>query len=138
MYWSESDESFSIQGSPQLYAKGIVFQGNGQAIGGGGGTIDLTNVQMWVDTILASGTTTVRLKADPENSIAAFGGAFRPDSLTPEPPGRSQRSAGDDVDELRPRRWPNFTDPDVGEERVVAARARRCRRGGSGCRAGAR
>jgi len=74
MYWSESTQPFSIQGSPQIFAKGILFQGNGQAIGGGGGTIDLTNVQMWMDRILTSGSTTVKLKADPDNSINVFGG----------------------------------------------------------------
>jgi hypothetical protein len=77
MYWSESPQVFSIQGGPQIYAKGVVFQGNGQAIGGGGGTIDLTNVQLWVDTIATNGSTTVILKADPENSIPAFGGASK-------------------------------------------------------------
>jgi hypothetical protein len=74
MYWSESTQPFSIQGAPQIYAKGIVFHGNGQLMGGGGGTIDLTNVQMWVDTIVTSGSTTVKLAADPENSINVFGG----------------------------------------------------------------
>jgi hypothetical protein len=77
MYWSESPQVFSIQGGPQIYAKGIVFQGNGQAVGGGGGTIDLTNVQLWVDTIATNGSTTIILKADPENSIPAFGGASK-------------------------------------------------------------
>ncbi len=77
MYWSESPQAFSIQGGPQIHAKGVVFQGNGQAIGGGGGTIDLTNVQLWVDTIATNGSTTVILKADPENSIPAFGGASK-------------------------------------------------------------
>jgi hypothetical protein len=69
LYWSESTQQLSIQGGPQIHAKGVVFHGNGQLIGGGGGTIDLTKVQMWVDTASTGGSTTVRLAADPENSI---------------------------------------------------------------------
>ena len=73
LYWSESTQPFSIQGGPQIKAKGIMFHGNGQLIGGGGGTIDLTKVQMWVDTMSAGGSTTVKLAADPNNSIKVFG-----------------------------------------------------------------
>ncbi|MEY2420986.1 MAG: hypothetical protein QOI95_1053 [Acidimicrobiaceae bacterium] len=73
LYWSESTQPFSIQGGPQIKAKGVVFHGNGQLIGGGGGTIDLTKVQMWVDTMATGGSTTVRLAADPENSITLTG-----------------------------------------------------------------
>ncbi len=73
LYWSESTQPFSIQGGPQIQAKGIVFHGNGQLVGGGGGTIDLTNVQMWVDTMSTGGSTTVKLAADPNNSVKVFG-----------------------------------------------------------------
>gem|GEM_PF-6904692 len=69
IYWSESTQTFSIQGGPLIFAKGVVFHGNGQLLGGGGGTINLTNVQMWVDTARTSGSTTVMLAADPTNSI---------------------------------------------------------------------
>jgi len=72
LYWSESDQPFSIQGGPLINARGIVFHGNGQLRGGGGGTIDLRNVQMWVDTANTSGNTTIILAADPDNSIGAL------------------------------------------------------------------
>jgi hypothetical protein len=73
LYWSESSQQFSIQGGPQIKAKGIMFHGNGQLVGGGGGTIDLTNVQMWVDTISTNGSTTVKLAADPNSAINVAG-----------------------------------------------------------------
>jgi hypothetical protein len=73
LYWSESPQPFNIQGGPTLDARGIVFQGNGQLTGGGGGTIDLTKVQMWVDSIALSGSTTVKLAPDPSNSIGTPG-----------------------------------------------------------------
>jgi hypothetical protein len=70
LYWSESTQPFSLQGGPFIKAKGVVVHGNGQMTGGGGGTVDLTNVQVWVDTASLSGSTTIRLSADPENSIS--------------------------------------------------------------------
>jgi hypothetical protein len=70
LYWSESTQPFSIQGGPQITAKGVVFHGNGKLTGGGGGTIDLTKVQMWVDTTTLGGSTTLKLAADPDNSIS--------------------------------------------------------------------
>jgi hypothetical protein len=73
LYWSESTQPFSIQGGPQIKAKGVVFHGNGQLVGGGGGTIDLTKVQMWVDTVSTGGSTTIRLAADPDNSVSTSG-----------------------------------------------------------------
>jgi hypothetical protein len=69
LYWSESTQPFSIQGGPAIKARGVVFHGNGPLIGGGGGVIDLSNVQMWVDTAATSGSTTLKLAADPSNSI---------------------------------------------------------------------
>jgi hypothetical protein len=73
LYWSESTQPFSIQGGPVIKAKGIMFHGNGLLTGGGGGTIDLTKVQMWVDRMNTGGSTTVKLGADPDNSIKIFG-----------------------------------------------------------------
>jgi hypothetical protein len=73
LYWSESPQPFNIQGGPTLDARGIVFQGNGQLTGGGGGTIDLTKVQLWVDSITLSGSTTVKLAPDPTFSIGTPG-----------------------------------------------------------------
>jgi hypothetical protein len=73
LYWSESTQQFSIQGSPQIFARGIMFHGNGQLVGSGGGTIDLTNVQMWVDTMATNGSTTVKLAADPSSAINVAG-----------------------------------------------------------------
>ena len=72
LYWSESTQPFGIQGGPTIAARGIVFHGNGPLTGGGGGTIDLRNVQMWVDTATTSGNTTLMLAADPNNSIGAL------------------------------------------------------------------
>jgi hypothetical protein len=66
MYWSESTQPFSIQGGPTIQANGIVFHGNGQLTGGGGGLIDLTRVQAWVGTVSLSGKATVRISADPD------------------------------------------------------------------------
>lgn len=71
LYWSESTQQFSIQGGPTILANGVVFHGNGQLVGGGGGTIDLTHVQMWVDKAATNGSTTLMLAADPANSIKA-------------------------------------------------------------------
>jgi hypothetical protein len=73
LYWSESTQSFSIQGGPQIKARGIMFHGNGQLSGGGGGTIDLTHVQMWVDNMTTGGSTTVKISADPNSAINVFG-----------------------------------------------------------------
>ena len=74
IYWSESAQSVSIQGGPTFNARGVLFQGNGPLTGSGGGLIDLSNVQMWVDTASTSGSTTLRLAADPLNSIGTFSG----------------------------------------------------------------
>jgi hypothetical protein len=73
LYWSESTQQFSIQGGPQIKARGIMFHGNGQLTGGGGGTIDLTHVQMWVDTMSTGGSTTVKISADPNSAINVYG-----------------------------------------------------------------
>jgi hypothetical protein len=73
LYWDESSQAFSIQGGPQIHARGIMFHGNGQLNGGGGGTIDLTNVQMWVDNMALGGNTSVLLAADPSAAVNVFG-----------------------------------------------------------------
>lgn len=70
MYWSESTQPFHIQGSPTINARGVFFHGNGALTGAGSGTIDLTNVQAWVDTTSLSGSPTLRLAPDPNNSIS--------------------------------------------------------------------
>ena len=70
MYWSESSQEFHIQGSPTIRARGVLFQGNGALTGAGSGVIDLTNVQVWASTTSLSGSPTLRLAADPENSIS--------------------------------------------------------------------
>jgi hypothetical protein len=70
IYWSESTQQFALSGSPSIFAKGIFFHGNGKLFVSGGGLIDLTNVQMWVDSIGISGGGGVRLSSDPENSIS--------------------------------------------------------------------
>jgi len=69
MYWSESTQQFSLSGSPAIFARGVFFHGNGRLFVSGGGLIDLTNVQMWVDTIGISGSGGVRLSSDPTNSV---------------------------------------------------------------------
>ena len=69
MYWGESTEEFHIQGSPAINARGVFFHGNGALTGAGSGIIDLTNVQVWVDTTSLSGSPTLRLSPDPDNSI---------------------------------------------------------------------
>lgn len=73
LYWSEAAQPLAIQGGPVLKAAGVMFQGNGTLKGGGGGTIDLTNVQMWVDKVELGGSTTVKLRPDPANSIKVPG-----------------------------------------------------------------
>lgn len=73
MWWSESTLPVTLQGGPEIYAKGVFFHGRGGAVLGGSGLIDLTNVQMWVDHLTLSGSPTVRLAADPENSIKTAG-----------------------------------------------------------------
>jgi Flp pilus assembly protein TadG len=70
MYWSESTQPFHIQGSPGINARGVFFHGNGPLTGAGSGTIDLTNVQAWVDSTSLSGSPTLRLAPDPDNSIS--------------------------------------------------------------------
>jgi len=69
LYWSESTQQVGLSGSPSIFAKGIYFQGNGKLFESGGGLIDLTNVQMWVDSIAISGGGGVKLSSDPSNSI---------------------------------------------------------------------
>jgi Flp pilus assembly protein TadG len=70
MYWSESTQQFSLQGGPRIVARGVVFHGNGQLRAGGSGVVDLTNVQVWVDSVSLTGSPTLKLKADPQNSVA--------------------------------------------------------------------
>jgi hypothetical protein len=69
MYWSESTQQVALSGSPSIFAKGVLFQGNGKLFVSGGGLIDLQKVQMWVDTIQISGSGGVKLSYDPENSV---------------------------------------------------------------------
>ncbi|MEY2461458.1 MAG: hypothetical protein QOG30_3288, partial [Acidimicrobiaceae bacterium] len=69
LYWSESTQQFSLSGSPSIFANGVFFQGNGQLFVSGGGLVDLTKVQMWVDTVGISGGGGVKLSADPLTGI---------------------------------------------------------------------
>jgi hypothetical protein len=70
VYWSESTQQFALSGSPSIFAKGVLFQGNGKLFISGGGSIDLQKVQMWVDTIGISGSGSVKLSYDPDNSVS--------------------------------------------------------------------
>ena len=70
MYWSESTQQFALSGSPSIFAKGVLFHGNGKLFISGGGLIDLQKVQMWVDTIGISGSGGVKLSYDPDNSVS--------------------------------------------------------------------
>jgi hypothetical protein len=77
IWWSESSQPVSLSGSPGIAAKGVFFHGNGAATISGGGSIDLTKVQMWMDSVSISGGGLLRLSADPENSIPTDGaGSF--------------------------------------------------------------
>ncbi len=69
LYWSESTQPFDIQGGPAINGRGVLFHGNGPLTGGGGGVIDLDNVQVWSDRVSLGGSTTLRLGSDPDNSI---------------------------------------------------------------------
>jgi hypothetical protein len=69
LYWSESTQQFSLSGSPSIFANGVFFQGNGKLFVSGGGLVDLTKVQMWVDTVGISGGGGVKLSADPATGI---------------------------------------------------------------------
>jgi hypothetical protein len=69
LYWSESTQTFSLSGGPSIFARGIFFHGNGKLFVSGGGLIDLTKVQMWVDTVGISGGGGVKLSADPTTAI---------------------------------------------------------------------
>ncbi|MEA3218039.1 MAG: hypothetical protein QOJ19_4195 [Acidimicrobiia bacterium] len=69
LYWSESTQQFSLSGSPSIFANGVFFQGNGKLFVSGGGLVDLTKVQMWVDTVGISGGGGVKLSADPKTAI---------------------------------------------------------------------
>ncbi len=69
LYWSESTNRFSLQGGPTIGARGTVFQGNGTLYAAGNGNIDLTHVQMWVDSVLLSGGPRVLLAPDPTYSV---------------------------------------------------------------------
>jgi hypothetical protein len=69
LYWSESAQQFSLSGGPSIFAKGVFFQGNGKLFVSGGGLVDLTKVQMWVDTVGISGGGGVKLSADPTTAV---------------------------------------------------------------------
>jgi hypothetical protein len=70
MYWSESTQQLALSGSPSIFAKGVMFQGNGKLSLSGSGLIDLQKVQVWVDTIGISGSGGVKLSYDPDNSVS--------------------------------------------------------------------
>ena len=75
LYWSESTHPFHLQGGPSIFAKGVLFHGNGPLTAAGTGVIDLTNVQAWADTTSLQGTPTLRVAPDPQNSIKIAGPA---------------------------------------------------------------
>lgn len=74
LWWSESTQPWTLSGSPVMPARGIFFHGRGALTNSGGGTIDLTNVQVWASSANNSGGGTIRLAPDPDASIKTEGG----------------------------------------------------------------
>jgi hypothetical protein len=69
LYWNDSGDDWSIQGGPTFRADGVIMVPNSALHVAGNGTLDATDVQLWLKRVDTQGAARLLLRPDPATAI---------------------------------------------------------------------